>query len=550
MKRSRFLRAISLLLLFAMLAGCAQAGKTGQQETTGTAKSSTGGSGAETAPAEGRAEESETAPAEGTGRESEAAAAEGTGRESEAAASEGTGLESEAAPAEERAEESETAAGAGTAEPGAAEFSEPQEEALTEQQKTEKMIREYIQTLSLEDKVSGLFIITPEALSGYEQVTGADGQVQESLETYPVAGLVFFAQNIQSREQVQQMLTSTKEWGSVWIGEDNTDSSAAEAAGAQKTADSAVAEAAGAQETADSAAAEDNAAQDTTEMTAAADTSDAETAQRKGFPVPPFLAIDEEGGIVARIGNSSIDVPYVGSMGNVGASGDPEAAYEAGCTIGAYLQELGFNLDFAPDADVLIDPGNVTIGERSFGSDPALCGEMVHRYVDGLHKYGIASCIKHFPGLGDTESDTHTGSAWSSRTIEDYRGAEFLSFGGGIDAQTEMVMISHLSNSELSGSDIPASLNKTIITDILRGELGYDGIVITDSLRMGAVTERFASVEAALAAVEAGADLLLMPADFSSARQGILDAVRDGQISEERIDQSLFRILCARTALK
>ena len=512
MKRSRFLRAISLLLLFAMLAGCAQAGKTGQQEKTGTAKSSTGGSGAETAPAEG------------------------TGRESEAAASEGTGLESEAAPAEERAEESETAAGAGTAEPGAAEFSEPQEEALTEQQKTEKMIREYIQTLSLEDKVSGLFIITPEALSGYEQVTGADGQVQESLETYPVAGLVFFAQNIQSREQVQQMLTSTKEWGSVWIGEDNTDSSAAEAAGAQKTADS--------------AAAEDNAAQDTREMTAAADTSDAETAQRKGFPVPPFLAIDEEGGIVARIGNSSIDVPYVGSMGNVGASGDPEAAYEAGCTIGAYLQELGFNLDFAPDADVLIDPGNVTIGERSFGSDPALCGEMVRRYVDGLHKYGIASCIKHFPGLGDTESDTHTGSAWSSRTIEDYRSAEFLSFEGGIDAQTEMVMISHLSNSELSGSDIPASLNKTIITDILRGELGYDGIVITDSLRMGAVTERFASAEAALAAVEAGADLLLMPADFSSARQGILDAVRDGQISEERIDQSLFRILCARTALK
>ena len=487
-KRSRFLRTVSLLLLCAMLAGCAQTGKTGEQENTGK----TGETGQETGNADtGTSKGTETA---GTAMSSTGSSA------------------AQAAAAERTAGESDSAFAADTAEPGAGEFSEPREEELTEQQKTEKMIREYIQTLSLEDKVSGLFIITPEALSGYEQVTEADGQVQESLKAYPLAGLIFFSQNIQSREQVQQMLALTKEWGSARLEGDN----------------------------ADPAAAEDP----------AADLSDAETAQRTGISVPPFLAVDEEGGIVARIGNSSIDVPYVGSMGSVGAGGDPEAAYEAGCTIGAYLQELGFNLDFAPDADVLIDPGNVTIGERSFGSDPELCGRMVHRYVDGLHEYGIASCIKHFPGLGDTESDTHTGSAWSSRTIEDYRGAEFLSFGGGIDAQTEMVMISHLSNSELSGSDIPASLNKTIITDILRGELGYDGIVITDSLRMGAVTERFESAEAAVAAVEAGVDILLMSADFSAARRGIIDAVRDGRISEERIDESLFRILRARAALK
>ena len=488
MKRSRFLRAVSLLLLCAMLAGCAQTGKTGEQENTGK----TGETGQETGNADtGTSKGTETA---GTAMSSTGSSA------------------AQAAAAERTAGESDSAFAADTAEPGAGEFSEPREEELTEQQKTEKMIREYIQTLSLEDKVSGLFIITPEALSGYEQVTEADGQVQESLKAYPLAGLIFFSQNIQSREQVQQMLALTKEWGSARLEGDNAAPAAVE---------------------------------DT-----AADLSDAETAQRTGISVPPFLAVDEEGGIVARIGNSSIDVPYVGSMGSVGAGGDPEAAYEAGCTIGAYLQELGFNLDFAPDADVLIDPGNVTIGERSFGSDPELCGRMVHRYVDGLHEYGIASCIKHFPGLGDTESDTHTGSAWSSRTIEDYRGAEFLSFGGGIDAQTEMVMISHLSNSELSGSDIPASLNKTIITDILRGELGYDGIVITDSLRMGAVTERFESAEAAVAAVEAGVDILLMSADFSAARRGIIDAVRDGRISEERIDESLFRILRARAALK
>ena len=268
---------------------------------------------------------------------------------------------------------------------------------------------------------------------------------------------------------------------------------------------------------------------------AAADAApeDSEGPQKSGLVIPLFLAVDEEGGNVMRIGSSAIDVPYVGTMQSVGATGDPEAAYEAGSTIGEYLQMLGFNLDLAPDADVLVDPGNVTIGDRSFGTDPELCGQMVHRYIDGLHEYGIASCVKHFPGLGDTETDTHTGGAWSSRTIEDYRSTEFLSFKGGIDAGTEMVMISHLSNSELSGSDLPASLNKTIITDILRGELGYDGIVITDSLRMGAVSERFGSAEAAVMAVDAGVDILLMSADFYSARQGIIDAVNDGRISEE-----------------
>ena len=254
----------------------------------------------------------------------------------------------------------------------------------------------------------------------------------------------------------------------------------------------------------------------------------------------------EEGGLVARIEDSGIGVPYVGPMGEVGASGDPAAAFEAGSTIGGYLHELGINLDFAPDADVLIDPYNQTIGNRSFGTDPFLCGQMVGRFIDGLHDQGVASCIKHFPGLGDTETDTHTGGAWSSRAIEDYRGAEFVSFQGGIEAGTDMVMVSHLSNTALTGSDLPASLNKVVMTDILRDELKFEGVIVTDSLQMGAVTERFDSAEAAVTALEAGADILLMPIDFQAARQGILDAVESGRISEKRIDQSLRRILMTR----
>ena len=414
------------------------------------------------------------------------------------------------------------------------ESAEPQPKPLTGEQKTEKMIRDYLETLSLEDKVSGLFIITPEQLTGYDVVTEADDLVQESLEKYPVAGLIFFGQNIVDRDQVQNMLASTKEWGSAFPEKESTAVMVAEGSEEADISSTIAKKAVSEEERSASEAAESAASEEEPESESV---------------FPPFLAIDEEGGNVMRIGSSAIEVPYVGSMGSVGAAGDPEAAYQAGSTIGAYLHELGFNLDLAPDADVLVDPGNVTIGDRSFGSDPELCGQMVHRYVDGLHENGIASCLKHFPGLGDTESDTHTGAAWSSRTIEDYRSTEFLSFGGGIDAGTEMVMISHLSNSELSGSDLPASLNKTIIADLLRTELEFKGIVITDSLRMGAVTEQFGSAEAAVAALEAGVDILLMPADFHAARQGILDAVHDGQISEERIDESLFRILRARAAL-
>ena len=556
-------RCISILLVCVLLSGCGIPGgsKSSEEimEEAGTAQSEEEmekvtekaekteiTEPAETAEKTGTAEKAETAetvkgaePAETVEKADTSEKAE----KAEAEAAEQAGASAEMAGAAQTSESAEPQPESLTegesAEPQpepltGEESAEPQPKPLTGEQKTEKMIRDYLETLSLEDKVSGLFIITPEQLTGYDVVTEADDLVQESLEKYPVAGLIFFGQNIVDRDQVQNMLASTIEWGSAFPEKEST---AAMDAEGKEEADisSTVAE--------NAASEEERSASEAAESAASEEETQSETV------FPPFLAIDEEGGNVMRIGSSAIEVPYVGSMGSVGAAGDPEAAYQAGSTIGAYLQELGFNLDLAPDADVLVDPGNVTIGDRSFGSDPELCGQMVHRYVDGLHENGIASCLKHFPGLGDTESDTHTGAAWSSRTIEDYRSTEFLSFGGGIDAGTEMVMISHLSNSELSGSDLPASLNKTIITDLLRSELGFKGIVITDSLRMGAVTEQFGSSEAAVAALEAGVDILLMPADFHAARQGILDAVHDGQISEERIDESLFRILRARAAL-
>ena len=444
----------------------------------------------------------------------------------------------------EAAAESSTETAAESMKETAAESATGQDAEPVSDRAVKKLIKKHVKSMSLEDKVSGLFIITPEALTGYGAVTEAGEVTKEALEATPVAGLIYFSGNIESRDQFSRMLENTEEWGSIDLqAEAAEDSISGKDQAGKASADSG------------KSSEKEEASSDTGKTgDAAKASSDSEKtgASKKSkdevqtIHIPIFLASDEEGGLVARIEDSGIGVPYVGPMGEVGASGDPAAAFEAGSTIGGYLHELGINLDFAPDADVLIDPYNQTIGNRSFGTDPFLCGQMVGRFIDGLHDRGVASCIKHFPGLGDTETDTHTGGAWSSRAIEDYRGAEFVSFQGGIEAGTDMVMVSHLSNTALTGSDLPASLNKVVMTDILRDELKFEGVIVTDSLQMGAVTERFDSAEAAVTALEAGADILLMPIDFQAARQGILDAVESGRISEKRIDQSLRRILMTR----
>ena len=444
----------------------------------------------------------------------------------------------------EAAAESLTETAAESMKETAAESATGQDAEPVSDRAVKKLIKKHVKSMSLEDKVSGLFIITPEALTGYGAVTEAGEVTKEALEATPVAGLIYFSGNIESRDQFSRMLENTEEWGSINLqAESAEDSISGKDRAGKASADSG--KSSGKEEASSDTGKTGDAAKassDSKETGASKKSKD----EVQTIHIPIFLASDEEGGLVARIEDSGIGVPYVGPMGEVGASGDPAAAFEAGSTIGGYLHELGINLDFAPDADVLIDPYNQTIGNRSFGTDPFLCGQMVGRFIDGLHDRGVASCIKHFPGLGDTETDTHTGGAWSSRTIEDYRGAEFVSFQGGIEAGTDMVMVSHLSNTALTGSDLPASLNKVVMTDILRDELKFEGVIVTDSLQMGAVTERFDSAEAAVTALEAGADILLMPIDFQAARQGILDAVESGRISEKRIDQSLRRILMTR----
>lgn len=257
-----------------------------------------------------------------------------------------------------------------------------------------------------------------------------------------------------------------------------------------------------------------------------------------------FLCIDEEGGRVARIAkNKAFNVEIVPPMANVSSE---EEAYHCGYTIGAYLSRLGFNVDFAPDADVLTNSSNSVIGDRSFGSDAGIVTKYAAAYSNGLHSNGIMSTFKHFPGHGATEADTHEGYAYTNKSYAELMAAELQPFSAAGKNGVDMVMAAHISVPAVIGDDTPCSLSEKMITGILRDELQYDGLVITDALNMGAIAEKYDSSSAAVMAVKAGVDILLMPSDFKSAHSGIYTAVQNGEISEERINESVRRILIAK----
>lgn len=348
---------------------------------------------------------------------------------------------------------------------------EPEEDYLGE------IVSAYISEMPLEDKVAGLFVVRPEAITGVSTVTQAGDGTREALNSYAVGGLVYFEKNILNKEQITEML--------------------------------------------------------------------ANTLSMSKYPV--FLAVDEEGGSVSRVAGSGIDVAQVGDMAEIGETGDTAQAHEAGITIGAYLRELGFNLNFAPVADVA-DAATSELGNRVFGSDAQAVSGMVSNMVEGLEGAGVSACLKHFPGIGNAEGDTHDGRVETSKTLDEMRNCDFLPFQAGIDAGADFVMVSHITAPAADEEALPSSLSKVIITDTLRNELGFQGIIITDALDMSAITEYYTSEQAAVMALEAGADMLLMPDDFNAAYEAVMAAVQDGTISESRIDESLeriYRIKCA-----
>lgn len=339
-------------------------------------------------------------------------------------------------------------------------------------------VEKFLAGMDLKQKVAQMFMVTPEALTGYSKVTAAGEVTKQCFIRYPVGGVIYMAGNLIDTEQTRIMLSNMQDYSVEYLG----------------------------------------------------------------FPV--FLGVDEEGGTVARIArNRAFGVEDVGNISEIGASGNCDLAYQAGGTIGAYLSALGFNLDFAPVADVWSNKKNTVVKYRSPGSDAELVRDMVIAQIEGFKEQGILCAVKHFPGHGSTSEDSHNGAAVVERTLQELFECDLIPFKGAVQAGVPFVMVGHLSLPKVVEEDVPAVFSKEIITDILRGELGFDGIVITDALDMGAVTDYYSSAQAAVMAVAAGADMLLMPEDFVAAYEGVLNAVQRGELTQERIDESVRRIL-------
>ena len=258
----------------------------------------------------------------------------------------------------------------------------------------------------------------------------------------------------------------------------------------------------------------------------------------------PLLCIDEEGGRVSRLANNpNFNVKKYESMAAIGATGDPNNAYECGNTIGTYLKHYGFDIDFAPVADVNTNPENIIIGARAFSDDPQVAAKMVTNYLQGLKDAGVTGCIKHFPGHGDTKVDTHFGYASTQKTWAEMLDCEMVTFKAGIAWGCQLVMTAHIGAPKVTGSDVPSTMSPIILQDKLRGELGYQNIIITDGMEMGAITQQYTSAEAAVGSIQAGVDIVLGPKNLVEAFDAVMAAVEKGTITEERINQSVRRIL-------
>lgn len=260
--------------------------------------------------------------------------------------------------------------------------------------------------------------------------------------------------------------------------------------------------------------------------------------------IPMFIGIDEEGGIVTRLNkaeklrSTQMPDPYT-----IGLTKNPENAYNVSKAISEEIKSLGFNLNFAPVADIFSNPLNKVIGKRAYSSDPEIASVMVTEAVKATMENGVIPVIKHFPGHGDTIQDSHTGIAIVENDIDRLRNVEFLPFRAGIEAGVPMVMTAHVLTPHITNDELPATLSKTILSDILRKELKFDGVIITDGLEMSAISSYFSEEEAVVLAVEAGVDILLLPRNFETAFDALLQAVKNGRISEDRIDESVRRIL-------
>ena len=329
---------------------------------------------------------------------------------------------------------------------------QPQE--MSEEDLLSEIVETCISEMPLEDKVAGLFIVTPEQLTGVATAVKAGSGTQEALSNYAVGGIVYSAKNIKSEEQIKEMLSST--------------------------------------------------------------------ASMSKYPI--FTSVFEEGT------SSSSVTASIGVNGVVEIT-DANSARGSAVSIGSALFQYGFNFDIAPYMGLSED--------SPYGTDLASVRDITSAMVKGIQESGVSACGYYFPVKGDTAS----GADSSDMTRDQLVVSEYEVFKNAIDnCGINAIMVSNISLPELVGDDTPASLSEKIISEELRGTLGFGGIVVTGPLNEGAITEKYSPAESAIAAIKAGADMLFLPQDFEQAYEGLLAEVKDGSISEERINDSLRHI--------
>ncbi len=353
----------------------------------------------------------------------------------------------------------------------------------TEPPVDENLVRaeQFMQNMTLEEKIYQMFIITPEELvdNAVTAVVQTGNMSKQALQEKPVGGIVYFAQNMENAAQTTQMITDAQNYV-LGLG-------------------------------------------------------------HAGL----WIAVDEEGGTVARVADTLGTTSYE-SMSAYGAGNDKNAVFMMGMDIAEDISQFGFNLDFAPVADVAINPEN-ELQDRIFSDNPAVVADMVAAEVQGLQNSGaVSATLKHFPGLGAEDGNTHEDtSAYIERTYEELDSVDFAPFRSGIEAGADFIMVGHQTMS-CAEDKLPSDLSKTVITEWLREKLNYQGIVITDAHNMNTIIKNYSSGDAALLAIQAGADIVLMPDNLNDAFQTVYDAVENGNLSEERIDESVRRILTAK----
>ena len=341
---------------------------------------------------------------------------------------------------------------------------------LTPEQKLDEIVDSIIEVLPLEDKVAGLFIVTPESITGVTTAVKAGDGTKEALTKYSVGGIVYNTKNIKDETQFKEMIDNTKLYTSY----------------------------------------------------------------------PLCIAVEDEGGKISPLQEKGLVDKQDGGK-DVAQNGDASKAYEVGSAIGAYLSDYGFNLDFAPVAD-LSSVENSIMASRAYGSEADKASPYVASMVQGLKSQGVGACLKHFPGMGSTSQDTDKGLASTDRSAEDFRNNEFQVFQAGIDAGADMVMVSHMAAPSLAGDNTPCSMSSQVVTELLRKELHFDGVIISDAMNVTAITDYYDAGDAAVQALRAGCDMILMPEDFEKAYNGVLENVQSGVISEERVNDSLRRV--------